>query len=269
MQRTVARASGLAPYLSATAKTVPSKFEAARTIAIVKNEEFLVESTPQKNHSSYAMATRLPKMGFLFPRVTCGVGVSTQIRLSHTDVKIPADLAKYRTREDSKENTKFFTYLTIAAGTIPTVYGGKYMVRAFVDSMAASADVMALAKIEVKLADIPEGENMTFMWRGKPLFVRHRGAEEIEKESQVDVSKLRDPQTDADRVKDPEWLIVLGICTHLGCVPLANQGNYGGYFCPCHGSHYDASGRIRLGPAPLNLEVPPYEFAEDDKVIVG
>ena len=96
-----------------------------------------------------------------------------------------------------------------------------------------------------------------------------RGAEEIAVEEAVDVTTLRDPQADSERVKNPEWLIILGVCTHLGCVPIANAGEFGGYYCPCHGSHYDASGRIRKGPAPLNLEVPYYEFPDDSTVVVG
>jgi ubiquinol-cytochrome c reductase iron-sulfur subunit len=126
-----------------------------------------------------------------------------------------------------------------------------------------------MAKIEVKLGDIPEGKNVTFKWRGKPLFIRHRTADEIAAEQSVDVSSLRDPEPDEVRAKKPEWLVVLGVCTHLGCVPIANAGDYGGYYCPCHGSHYDASGRIRKGPAPLNLEVPTYEFVDDDTLLVG
>ncbi|RWS23372.1 cytochrome b-c1 complex subunit Rieske-like protein, partial [Leptotrombidium deliense] len=105
-------------------------------------------------------------------------------------------------------------------------------------------------------------------WRGKPLFIRHRTAAEIAKEKAVDVSTLRHPEADEQRVKQDKWLVVIGVCTHLGCVPIANSGDYGGYFCPCHGSHYDASGRIRKGPAPLNLEVPPHEF-QDNILVVG
>ena len=134
-------------------------------------------------------------------------------------------------------------------------YAAKSLVSHFVLSWSASQDVLALAKIEVKLGDIPEGKNMTFKWRGKPLFIRHRTAQEIADVAAVDPATLRDPQSDAERVKDSEWLIILGVCTHLGCVPIANAGEFGGYYCPCHGSHYDASGRIRKGPAPLNLEV--------------
>lgn len=148
-------------------------------------------------------------------------------------------------------------------------YSTKGVVTHFVSSMSASADVLALAKIEIKLGDIPEGKSVTFKWRGKPLFIRHRTAEEISVEQSVPAHTLRDPQHDNERVQNPKWLIVLGVCTHLGCVPIANSGDFGGYYCPCHGSHYDASGRIRKGPAPLNLEVPEYTFPTEDTLIVG
>ena len=110
---------------------------------------------------------------------------------------------------------------------------------------------------------------MTVKWRGKPVFIRHRTEAEVGLANDVDASTLRDPQEDGLRVVNPEWLVVVGVCTHLGCVPLANAGDYNGWFCPCHGSHYDTSGRIRKGPAPLNLEVPPYEFVDDQKILVG
>lgn len=109
---------------------------------------------------------------------------------------------------------------------------------------------------------------MVFKWRGKPLFVRHRTNEEIEDVRSVDVQSLRDPQDDLERVKDDKWLVLIGVCTHLGCVPISNAGEFGGYYCPCHGSHYDASGRIRKGPAPLNLEVPEHSF-DGNLLIVG
>ena len=135
--------------------------------------------------------------------------------------------------------------------------------------MNPSKDVLAMANVEVDLSNIPSGENIAIKWRGKPLFIRRRTAEEIEIAKQDDSADLVDPQLDSKRVKDPEWLILLGVCTHLGCVPIAKAGDYGGYFCPCHGSHYDTSGRIRKGPAPKNLEVPPYVFLSDTKVLVG
>lgn len=157
----------------------------------------------------------------------------------------------------------------ILATTVATAYGAKVLVSDFIGSMSASADVLALAKIEIKLNEIPEGKSVTFKWRGKPLFIRHRTAEEIETERSVNLAELRDVQHDDERVQKSEWLVILGVCTHLGCVPIANAGEFGGYYCPCHGSHYDASGRIRKGPAPLNLEVPPHSFPEDGLLIVG
>lgn len=111
---------------------------------------------------------------------------------------------------------------------------------------------------------------MTIKWRGKPVFIRHRSADEIAEANSCDVTELRDPETDDVRVLEgPEWLVVLGVCTHLGCVPIPYAGEYHGYFCPCHGSHYDTSGRIRKGPAPLNLELPPYKFIEEGKLLIG
>lgn len=198
-------------------------------------------------------------------------------RLAHTDIKIP-DFSDYRrpdvmdpneSSQGSSEGRRVFSYLVTGGTTVVGVYAAKTVVTQFVSSMSASADVLALSKIEIKLSEIPEGKNMTFKWRGKPLFVRHRTEKEISTEEAVNVSELRDPQNDKDRVINPRWVIVLGVCTHLGCVPIANAGDYGGYYCPCHGSHYDASGRIRKGPAPLNLEVPYYEFPDDDTVVVG
>ena len=134
--------------------------------------------------------------------------------------------------------------------------------------MSASADVLALASAEFDTTVIPEGTTLTVKWRGKPVFIRHRTDAEVANEASVDVGSLRDQQADSERVQREKWLIVLGICTHLGCVPISGAGNYGGWFCPCHGSHYDVSGRIRKGPAPSNLEIPPYKF-DGEKLIVG
>ena len=150
-----------------------------------------------------------------------------------------------------------------------TAHATKNTVVAFVSTMNPSADVLAMAQIEVDLSAIPEGKSATFKWQGKPLFVRHRTSEEIESMRSTDITTLRDPQIDDDRVQRPEWLILIGVCTHLGCVPIANAGDYGGYFCPCHGSHYDASGRIMKGPAPANLEVPKYTFQTEELLLVG
>ena len=202
---------------------------------------------------------------------------SVSARYAHTDVKVP-DFSDYRNDysenpvQSSKENAddrKTYSYLATFGVGLATAYGAKAIVYDIIANVAPSADVLALAKIEVKLSDIPEGKNVTLKWRNKPLFVRHRTQAEIERERAVDVSTLRDPQPDDVRTKKPEWLVLLGVCTHLGCVPIANAGDFNGYFCPCHGSHYDGSGRIRKGPAPLNLEIPQYEFADDDLLVVG
>ncbi len=145
---------------------------------------------------------------------------------------------------------------------------------AFIHSMNPAADVLALASTEVNLAPIAVGQAITVTWRGKPVFVRHRTAEEIAKAKEDDKAELRDPQPDARRVQKAEWLVLIGVCTHLGCVPLGQKptdakGDYGGWFCPCHGSHYDTSGRIRRGPAPLNLAVPTYAFTNDTTIRIG
>ncbi|PIR39171.1 MAG: ubiquinol-cytochrome c reductase iron-sulfur subunit [Alphaproteobacteria bacterium CG11_big_fil_rev_8_21_14_0_20_39_49] len=140
-----------------------------------------------------------------------------------------------------------------------------------VDSLNPSADVLALASTEVDLSSIKEGQSIRVMWRGKPVFIRRRTPDEIQKARVEEVSTLPDPESDKDRVKEgkDEWLVVVGVCTHLGCVPLGYQGEYNGWFCPCHGSHYDTSGRIRKGPAPTNLLVPPYEFLNDNLIKIG
>jgi ubiquinol-cytochrome c reductase iron-sulfur subunit len=144
----------------------------------------------------------------------------------------------------------------------------------FIGSLAPSKDVLALASTEVDLSPITEGQAVTVMWRGKPVFVRHRSAEEIREAQGVAMSELKDPATDQSRVQRPQWLVVVGVCTHLGCVPLGQKptdakGDYNGWFCPCHGSHYDTSARIRKGPAPANLAVPEYTFTSDTAIRIG
>ena len=132
-----------------------------------------------------------------------------------------------------------------------------------------ASTIAAGAPIDVDLSAIAEGAIVTVKWRGKPIFVRHRSKKEIQEAADVPLAQLPDPQADAQRVKKPEWLVVIGVCTHLGCIPLGHQGEYEGWFCPCHGSVYDTSGRIRKGPAPKNLEVPNYAFASDTKLTIG
>ena len=137
--------------------------------------------------------------------------------------------------------------------------------------MNPSSDVQALASIEVDITNIKEGEEKKIMWRGKPIFIKHRTTEEISSAQNVNLSELKDPEEDSKRIKlgKEKWLITIGICTHLGCVPIGGQGDYKGWFCPCHGSQYDTSGRIRKGPAPKNLEVPPYEFISENLIKIG
>ncbi|MCW0183012.1 ubiquinol-cytochrome c reductase iron-sulfur subunit [Zavarzinia sp.] len=140
-----------------------------------------------------------------------------------------------------------------------------------IDQMNPAADVLALSSTEVDLSKIAEGQGITVQWRGKPVFVRHRTEKEIKEAEEVPLAELRDPETDDARVKagKKQWLVMVGVCTHLGCIPLGQQGDYDGWFCPCHGSHYDSSGRIRRGPAPLNLPIPEYQFLSDTKIKIG
>lgn len=138
-----------------------------------------------------------------------------------------------------------------------------------IDQMNPSADVRALATSEVDISQIEVGQSVTVKWQGKPVFIRRRTEDEIKSAEDVPMAELKDPEADADRREKAEWLIMIGVCTHLGCVPLGQQGDFGGWFCPCHGSHYDTSGRIRLGPAPKNLEIPPYDFVSDSVILIG
>jgi len=277
MFNAISRGAGVA--LTATTNAVGQSVarQAPAAFAVVKGQPPVNNFENVETRSSFSLSKDLPEHGFLYPRTTNSLNGTVQMRLAHTDVQIP-DFSVYRrnsvadstkSSEPSSGERKAFTYMVLAGGSIPTAYAAKCLVTEFVSTMSASADVLALAKIEVKLSDIPEGKNATFKWRGKPLFIRHRSADEIEREQNTDVASLRHQEHDNERVQRPEWLVLLGVCTHLGCVPIANQGDYGGYYCPCHGSHYDASGRIRKGPAPLNLEVPEYIFPDDDTVLVG
>jgi ubiquinol-cytochrome c reductase iron-sulfur subunit len=160
-------------------------------------------------------------------------------------------------------------FLFVATGAMGTV-GAGFAAWPLIDQMNPDATTLAAASADVDIANIAEGQVATVKWRGKPIFISHRTPKVVETARAVPLSELRDPATDESRVQKPEWLIVIGICTHLGCVPLKNDGPYeGGYFCPCHGSVYDASGRIRYGPAPYNLALPPYRFASDTKVTIG
>ena len=138
-----------------------------------------------------------------------------------------------------------------------------------IDQMNPDASVKALSSTEVDVSEVSPGQSITVLWRGKPVFIKRRTEREISKARDVDLKELKDPEKDEDRAKNPEWLVMLGVCTHLGCVPLGDKGEYGGWFCPCHGSHYDTSGRIRKGPAPTNMEVPKYEFVNNNTIKIG
>ena len=154
------------------------------------------------------------------------------------------------------------TYTIGAVGVGATIWP-------LVDQMNPDSSVKALATTEVDVSGVQLGKTITVLWRGKPIFIRRRTQEEIKEASAVDLKDLKDPQKDSDRAKNPEWLVMVGVCTHLGCVPLGNKGEYNGWFCPCHGSHYDISGRIRKGPAPNNLEIPKYEFVDNNIIKIG
>lgn len=169
------------------------------------------------------------------------------------------------------ETRRDFLYLT--AGAFGAVGAGIFA-WPFIDSLNPAADTLALATVEVNLGAVERGQAITVVWQGKPVFIRHRTDSEIEQARADDDAALRDKQTDAERTEKPEWLVMVGICTHLGCVPLGQKvtqpkGDFGGWFCPCHGSHYDTSGRIRKGPAPKNLPVPPYTFLNDTTIRIG
>jgi len=166
-------------------------------------------------------------------------------------------------------------FLQLIAGSGAAI-GAAAIGWALIDSMEPSKDVLAVSATDVDLTPIVEGMGITVMWQGKPIFVRHRTPAEIKSAEDVKLSDLIEPQPDSERVKPgkSQWIVLIGICTHLGCIPLGNKptdprGDWGGWFCPCHGSQYDTSGRVRHGPAPLNLFLPPYAFDNDTKITIG
>ncbi len=188
-------------------------------------------------------------------------------------------------RKTTEPNRRDF--MTIAAGSFAAV-GGAAAMWPLIDQMNPDASALSLATIEVDLAPIELGQAITVSWRGKPVFIRHRTASEIEQARAVKLDNLADPEarnqnlsddapaTDVNRVKDKneQWLVLVGICTHLGCIPKGQRvgdekGEFGGWFCPCHGSHYDTAGRIRKGPAPRNLDVPVFEFISETRIKIG
>ena len=172
-----------------------------------------------------------------------------------------------------KPNNKRRDFLQLSTVTLGAV-GTAAFIWPFLKSMSPAEDTLAAGSTEVDISAIEEGQSITIKWRGKPVFIKKRTKDEIEAAKMVQAGDLRDPQDDADRVQKEEWLVLVGVCTHLGCVPLGQKvsdmkGEYDGWYCPCHGSHYDTSGRIRKGPAPKNLDVPPYTFLNDTTIKIG
>ncbi len=173
-----------------------------------------------------------------------------------------------------KQNSKLLKdpvrrdFLYLATGAVAAV-GVANVAWPLIDQMNPDASMLALSSIEVDIGAVQEGQSITVQWRGKPVFIRHRTKKEIAEAKEVVLETLPDPQKDDERVQKEKWLVMVGICTHLGCVPLGQSGVFKGWFCPCHGSHYDTSGRIRKGPAPKNLEIPPYVFLNDKRIKVG
>ncbi len=170
-------------------------------------------------------------------------------------------------------NTKRRDFLQLSTISIGAV-GTAAFIWPFIKSMNPAEDTIALGTTEVDISEIEEGQSITVKWRGKPVFIRKRTKIEIEEAKAVNISDLKHPEQDVDRVKKEEWLVLIGVCTHLGCVPLGQKltdtkGEYNGWYCPCHGSHYDTSGRIRKGPAPDNLPVPPYSFLNETTIKIG
>ena len=162
-------------------------------------------------------------------------------------------------------------FLYIATGAVGAV-GVAAALTPLISQMNPDASTIAAgAPVEIDLSPVTEGQIVKVFWRSKPIFIFHRTKKEIEEAKSVQVADLRDPEPDSARVKPghENWLVVIGICTHLGCIPIAHEGSYDGWFCPCHGSQYDTAGRIRQGPAPRNLELPPYQFISDTKIRIG
>ena len=174
------------------------------------------------------------------------------------------------TKNPKNKRRDFLQLSTVTIGAVGTAA----FIWPFIKSMNPAEDTLALGTTEVDVSAIEEGQSITVKWRGKPVFIRKRTKDEIQEAKEVNFNDLKDPENDIDRVKKAEWLVLVGVCTHLGCVPLGqkltdNKGEYNGWYCPCHGSHYDTSGRIRKGPAPTNLPVPPYSFLNDTTIKIG
>ncbi|CAH1647741.1 unnamed protein product [Spodoptera littoralis] len=217
-------------------------------------------------------------------RASFGPTIWTQVRFCksyprlHRDIEFPSFDTYRKSEYKDVRSTSWgagdgkpgFTYVVGLFGLLAGAYGMKAHLIHYVAFMDAPADVIALASIEVDLSKVLPGACLAIKWRGKPLFIRNRTAADIDAEKNTALSSLRDPEGEEQRTQKNQWLVVVGICTHLGCVPIPNSGDWpGGFYCPCHGSHFDNLGRARKGPAPKNLEVPPYKFITDTLINVG
>lgn len=199
--------------------------------------------------------------------------ISIKLGMAKSDTPQNQKAPQVTTEENASSHNTRRDFLLLASGAAGAA-GIASIAYPFVKTLVPAADTRAAAEIEVDLSKIEVGQSVTVMWRGKPIFIRHRTPEEIAEAEDVDLSQLPDPEADKKRVEKPQWLVVIGVCTHLGCVPTGQKptdyrGDYDGWFCPCHGSVYDTSGRIRKGPAPKNLYVPPYIFLNDTTIRIG
>lgn len=265
--------SSRSPSIAATATAAGSK----NPISAGADESQQIRSVTHFSNSSSIIPHQflIPSRGFTAD-VSLPKDVNNLIRepatvtaLKSPTSKIDYDISNHERFPPGDPSKRAAAYFVLTGGRFVYASLIRLLVLKFVISMSASKDVLALASLEVDLSSIEPGTTVTVKWRGKPVFIRRRTEDDIKLANSVEVGSLRDPQEDAERVKNPEWLVVIGVCTHLGCIPLPNAGDFGGWFCPCHGSHYDISGRIRKGPAPYNLEIPTYSFLEENKMLIG
>ena len=182
--------------------------------------------------------------------------------MAQNDIKAHKPASNLSKKEKSRR--AFLTDITVGFGAIGALTALYPMAR----TLSPAANVKAQATTLADLSDLSPGQGKTVMWQGKPVFIKHRTQEEIQQMRNVDLQTLNDPQPDEERVQNEKFLVVLGICTHLGCVPMGG-GNHEGWLCPCHGSQFDASGRVRRGPAPKNLDIPPHEYMDDTTIRIG
>lgn len=272
----------LARYDGVTFWATPCCRNAVKSVQLLKNDEVSMKKTPCTVRHVERFPIKLCTGNLRAP--FGGPIMWTQVRFNkgyprlHRDMDFP-NFDDYR-KEEYKDVRKTdwgagdgkpgYTYVLGIFGLLCGAYGFKAHLIHYVAFVGAPADVIALASIELDISKVVPGGCLSVKWRGKPLFVKNRTAADMEYEAKTPLASLRDPQKEEDRTIKKEWLVVIGICTHLGCVPIPNSGDFsGGFYCPCHGSHFDNLGRARKGPAPTNLEIPPYKFLTDTLLLVG